>query len=59
MKEIKDIPGFEGLYAITTTGEIFSYPREWKNTLCGVNSLHKGKWIKTYTLKCIYESNFI
>lgn len=28
MKTWKDIPGYEGLYRISTSGEIYSYPRK-------------------------------
>jgi len=38
---IKDIPGYEGKYAITNHGRIWSYPL--KNVI-GVN--HNGKWLK-------------
>ena len=38
MRQIKDIPGYEGLYAVTTTGEVFSYPKGNK----------KPRWLKSY-----------
>lgn len=41
---IKDIPGYEGLYAITTTGQIWSYPKTW-DTCRGTKS-HDGRWLK-------------
>lgn len=28
MKTWKDIPGYEGLYRISTSGEVYSYPRK-------------------------------
>ena len=42
---MKDIPGYEGLYAITEDGRVWSYPREWIN---GRGKIHKhnGKWLK-------------
>jgi hypothetical protein len=43
MRKIKEIPGFEGVYAITTSGEIFSYP---KNTSKGDGYQHVGRWLK-------------
>jgi len=41
---IKDIPGYEGLYAITTYGRIWSYPKSW-DTCRGTKS-HDGRWLK-------------
>lgn len=43
---MKDIPGFEGLYAITTDGRVWSYPKSWvggrrNNYKIG----HGGKWL--------------
>jgi hypothetical protein len=35
---MKDIVGFEGLYAITKDGKVWSYPKEARNNL-------KGKWL--------------
>lgn len=43
-KTIKDIPGYEGLYAITKFGRVWSYPKTW-NTCRGVKS-HNGRWLK-------------
>lgn len=40
---IKDIPGYEGLYAITSSGRVWSYPKSW-DTCRGVKS-HDGKWL--------------
>lgn len=42
---MKDIPGYEGRYAVTEDGRVWSYPKEWVqgSTLqCG----HRGKWLK-------------
>lgn len=47
---MKDIPGFEGLYAITKGGKIWSYPKQWAKTG------HQGKWMKTYFLNTGYEA---
>lgn len=38
MEIIKDIPGYEGIYSVSTTGTIFSYPKKWK---CGINTIRK------------------
>ncbi len=42
---IKDILGFEDLFAITTFGRIWCYPRKW---ICGNDGIrsHKGMWMK-------------
>ena len=37
MEEIKDVPGWEGVYAVSRNGRIWSYP----------NRLHDGKWLLT------------
>lgn len=44
---MKDIPGFEGLYAATEDGQIWSYPRKW---LSGndFNSKHSGKFLRPF-----------
>ena len=39
---IKDIPGYEGLYAVTTDGKIWSYP---KLTSHGYGYTHRGKFL--------------
>ncbi len=47
---MRDIPGYEGLYAVTENGEIWSYP---KMTLVGRNGgLRKdgGKFLNQYTV---------
>lgn len=41
---IKDIPEYEGIYAITSSGRIWSYPKAWK-TCRGIKS-HEGRWLK-------------
>ncbi len=40
---IKDIPGYEGIYAITSSGRVWSYPKTWE-TCRGVKG-HNGKWL--------------
>lgn len=45
---IKDIQGFEGLYAITTDGKIWSYPRNRRHKSkkgLEFDVLYKGKWL--------------
>lgn len=37
---MKDIKGFEGLYAVTRDGRVWSYPKKWSQ------GKHKGKWLK-------------
>lgn len=46
---MKDIPGFEGLYAVTEDGKIWSHPKTWdrKN---GSKSHHNGMWMTPYLM---------
>lgn len=47
--DMKDIPQFEGLYAITKNGEIWAYPRSRKHKSkkgMNFNVLYDGKWLK-------------
>lgn len=42
--ELKDIEGYEGLYAVTRSGKVWSYPKEWvvgNGSICN----HNGKWL--------------
>lgn len=39
---MKDIPGYEGLYAITEGGRVWSYPKK------GMGHNHNGKWLKPF-----------
>lgn len=41
--KLTDIPGYEGLYAITPNGQVYSHPKEW-TTANGGQQSHKGKW---------------
>jgi hypothetical protein len=41
---MKDIKGYEGLYAVTTDGRIWSYPKL-------VGGGHRGKWLRPLLLK--------
>lgn len=34
---MKDIPGFEGRYAVTRDGKIWSHPKQWVNHYGGIN----------------------
>lgn len=36
---MKDIPGYEGLYAVTTDGRVWSYPKKW------AGHEHQGMWL--------------
>lgn len=44
-KKVKDIPGFEGLYAISSSGNVWAYPRN-RNKKNNHLALYKGKWLK-------------
>lgn len=44
---MKDIPNFEGLYAVTKDGRVWSYPKKWERKGTSPAS-HKGKWMKSY-----------
>ena len=46
---MKDIYGYEGLYAVTKHGHIWSYPKEWARTH------HSGKFLKTFLVGHGYE----
>lgn len=40
---MKDIPGYEGLYAVTRDGKVWSHPKRWK---CGPGTRsHQGKFL--------------
>lgn len=45
---MKDIPGFEELYAISEDGQIWSYP---KKNIRGYGTRHQGIWMKPYFIK--------
>jgi hypothetical protein len=52
--EIVDIVGYEGLYAITNQGEVWSYPKNTNNK--------SGKWMKkdysrSYTTICLFKNS--
>ena len=40
---MRDIPGFEKLYAVTKSGKIWSYPKYYNPT--------EGRWLKPYKVK--------
>ena len=42
---LKDIPGYEGLYAVSVNGQIWSYPKKG-NRYC-------AKWLKALFLKIL------
>jgi len=44
--ELKDVKGYEGLYAVTKDGRVWSYPKEWVSSN-GSRHRHNGKWLKT------------
>ncbi|UYV42386.1 HNH endonuclease [Providencia rettgeri] len=45
--ETKDIPGYEGLYAITIDGRVYSHSRVVKASH-GSTQLRKGRWLKQH-----------
>lgn len=40
---MKDVPGYEGRYAITRDGRVWSYPKRLGGSRCGVP--HNGMWL--------------
>jgi hypothetical protein len=43
---MKDIAGFEGKYAVTEDGKVWSYPKEWSGGRSNnAISKHQGKWL--------------
>lgn len=45
MMELRDIPGYEGLYAATSEGHIWSYPKSWVSGNGGVRK-HGGQFLR-------------
>ncbi len=43
----KDIPGYEGLYAVTEDGRVYSHSRVVK-AAHGSTQLRKGRWLKQH-----------
>lgn len=49
MKEMRDIPGYEGVYAVTTNGLVWSYAREWQPGADGsFHHSHPGMWMSLH-----------
>lgn len=50
---MKDIPGYEGVYAVTRDGRVWSYPRVWAWN----NGVHRkpGKWMRLSTASNGYK----
>lgn len=46
MQEMREIPGYEGLYAVTAHGMVWSHPRQWTG-MRGQAFSHDGKWLRT------------
>jgi len=44
--EVKDIPGFEGRYAVSVCGKVWSHPKVSRGKMNPLNN--KGKWLKQY-----------
>lgn len=45
MNDLRDIPGWEGVYAVTRDGRVWAYARTWPQVNGGVRS-HPGMWIR-------------
>lgn len=43
--ELRDIPGYEGLYAVTRDGRVWACPREWRSAN-GNHRCHDGRWLR-------------
>jgi hypothetical protein len=48
--QIKDVPGYEGWYAVTDDGRVWSMPREVFSST-GVKRNLKGRWLRPVTRK--------
>jgi len=47
MSDLRDIPGFEGLYAVTRDGRVRAHPRAWVTGADGnIRRTHRGMWMK-------------
>lgn len=45
----RDIPGYEGLYAVTRDGRVWAHPRQWATGVNGNIMLsHGGRWLKMF-----------
>ncbi|MFL4714322.1 NUMOD4 domain-containing protein, partial [Escherichia coli] len=44
-EDIRDVVGYEGLYAVTRDGRVYSHSRII-NTCHGATRLMKGRWLK-------------
>lgn len=51
---MRDVPGYEGIYAVTETGEVWSYPRRWKVGSSSKTQGHNGKWLKPSSMSAGY-----
>ena len=49
-EELRDIPDYEGIYAITSHGRVWSYPRVVERSDGTIQTL-KGKWLKNLKLR--------
>lgn len=58
---MKDIEGWEGLYAIRSDGNVWSYPHTRKKKVKGhtVYSKYKGKWLRPQTITNGYKSVYL
>ncbi len=44
---VRDVKGYEGLYYVTDTGEVWSYDREYTIPIHNIKKIRKGRKIKT------------
>lgn len=42
---LRNIPGWEGLYAVTCDGRVWAHPREWRSAN-GNRRSHSGMWLR-------------
>ncbi len=48
-RELRDVPGYEGLYSVTADGRIWSHARQWRSGRGGETVRRKpGHWMKLH-----------
>lgn len=45
--ELRDVPGYEGLYSVTRDGRVWAYPRKWV-TGGNIRLKHDGIWLRPW-----------
>lgn len=58
MDELRDIPGYEGLYAVTRDGRVWAHPRSWVGgKFNAFRRSHDGRWLRSrhhrYVMYCV------